>query len=106
MAKDSRGTLEKVALENALHVPQYSKNLIANKRLNIAETKVIFDEKPWIEIGNECFFLNCRNNIFVLPATKFEESNTPEDTLQLWQELLSRHNITIDIRRLSNKTES
>ena len=50
----SRGTLQKVALENALHVPQFSKNSI--KRLNVAEAKVIFDEKPRIEIENDCFF--------------------------------------------------
>ena len=51
---NSRGTLQKVALENALHVPQFSKNSI--KRLNVAEAKVIFDEKPRIEIENDCFF--------------------------------------------------
>ena len=43
-AKNSRGTLQKVALENALHVPWFSKILISIKRLNVAEAKVTFDE--------------------------------------------------------------
>ena len=81
-AKNSRGTLQKVALENALHVPEYSKNLIPIKRLNVAEAKKIFDEKPRMKIENDCFSLESRNNLFFLRATKFEVSNTAEDTLQ------------------------
>ena len=104
-AKNSRGILQKVALENALHVPQYSKNLISIKRLNVAEAKVIFDEKPRIEIENDCFSLESRNNLFFLRATKFEVSNTAEDTLQLWHERLG-HNNKIDIRKLSKQTDS
>ena len=37
--------------------------------------------------------------------TKFEVSNTAEDTLQLWHERLG-HNNKIDIRKLSKQTES
>ena len=104
-AKNSRGTLQKEALENALHVPQYSKNLISIRRLNVAEAKVIFDEKPRIEIENDCFSLESRNNLFFLRATIFEVSNTAEDTLQLWHERLG-HNNKIDIRKLSKQTDS
>ena len=85
-AKNSRGTLQKVALKNALHVSQYLKNLISIKRLNVAEAKVIFDEKPRIEIENDRFSL-------------------AEDTLQLWHERLG-HNNRIDIRKLSKQTDS
>ena len=46
--KNNRG--QKVALDNALHVPQCSKNLISIKWLNVAEANVNFDEKPRIEI--------------------------------------------------------
>ena len=63
-ARNSRRILQKVALENALHVPQFSKNLISIKRLNVAEAKVILDEKPRIEIENDCFSLESRNNLF------------------------------------------
>ena len=38
-------------------------------------------------------------------ATKFEVSNTAEDTLQLWHERLG-HNNKIDIRKLSKQTDS
>ena len=81
---NSRGTLQKVALENALHIPEYSKNLISIKRFNkISEAKVLFDEKPRIEIENDCFSLESRNNMFFLHTAKLEVSNTAEATLQL-----------------------
>ena len=38
-------------------------------------------------------------------ATKFEVSNTAEDTLHLWHERLG-HNNKIDIRKLSKQTDS
>ena len=103
-AKNSRGTFQKVALKNALFVPQCLKYLITIKRLNVAEAKVIFDEKPRIGIENDCFSLESRNNLFFLRATKFEVSSTAEDTLQLWHERLG-HNNKIDIRKLWKQTE-
>ena len=59
-------------------------NLISIKRLNVADAKVILDEKPRIEIKNDGFSLYSRNNLFFLRATKFEVNNTAEETLQLW----------------------
>ena len=82
--ENSRGTLQTVALENVLHMPENSKNLISIKRFNnIAEAKVLFDEKPRIEIESDCFSLESRTNLFFLHATKLEVSNTAEATLQL-----------------------
>ena len=104
-AKNSWGTLQNVALENNLHDPQYSQNLIATKRLNVAEAKVLFDEKPRIVIENDCFFKESWNNLFFLRATKFEVSNTSEDTQQLWHER-SGHNNKMDIRKISRHTEN
>ena len=63
-AENSRGTFQKVALEKVLQVSHYSKNLISMKRLNVAEAKVIFDEKPRIEIENDCFPLESWINPF------------------------------------------
>ena len=104
-AKNSRRTSQKVALENALHDPKYSKNLISIKRLNVAEAKIIFDAKPRIEIENDCFSLESRNNRFLLLATKFEVNNSAEDILQSSYER-SGHTKKIDIRKLSKQTES
>ena len=73
--------------------------------LSFAVQQDIFDEKPGIEIENDCFSLESRNNLFFLRARKFEVSNTAEDTLQLWQERLG-HNNKIDIHKLSKQTES
>ena len=77
-------------------------NLISIKRLNVSEAKVIIDEKPRIEIKNDCFSLESRNNLFFLRARKFEISNTAEDTLHLWHERLG-HNNKIDIPKLSDR---
>ena len=75
------------------------------KRLNVAEAKVIFDEKPRSEIENDCFSLESWINPFFLRPRKFEVSNTAEDTLQLWHECLG-HKKMIDFRKILEQTES
>ena len=50
-------------------------------------------------------YIESRNNLFLLRATKFEGSNTAGDTLQLWHECV-RHNNKTDFRKVSKQTES
>ena len=96
--KNSHETFPKIVLEIILHVPQFSENRIAIKILNVAEAKLIIDAKPRMEVEKDCFSLESRNILFFLRATKFEVSNTAEDSLQLWHERLGR-NRKVDIRK-------
>ena len=101
-AENSKETLQKVVVENALNVFQNSKKLISIKGLNATEARVVFDEKPRIEIEHDCSSSECRNNLFFLRTTKFEVFNTAEVTLQLWHERLG-HNNKKDIRKYHNR---